>query len=191
VNTKKKGAMWEKIAEKTMEMIFGLTVHTTERKMVRQAWGGYISLANDIYGCIDHIGKKKGLRKTWWIQTTAGGGIGEKAAEITALDCWGPADLVEIWRGVGGKKGKKWDRTHPKEEGIEIDKWYFQRYRLENNFKMVKGDVIIIPPEVIKAVASKPKAPVCACGNKMKKELEIKIGKCAACIRGETPAVPA
>jgi len=183
VNAKAKGALWERIAEKTMQIVFGLTVHTTERKMVRQAWGGYISLSNDIYGCIDHIGKRAGYGKTWWIQTTVASGIGEKARELLAANCWGPNDIVEIWRGVGGRRGRKWDRTHKKEDGVEIDKWYFQRYRLSNGFKMVKGDVVVIPPEVFQAVNAKDRGPKCECGAKLKLQLEKKIGSCAACLR--------
>ena len=187
MSTKSKGALWERIAEKTLEMVFGLRVHTTERKMIRTSWGGWMSLSNDFFGCIDHLGTSL-EGKTWFVQTTVDSGIGKKAAEIRLIPWNLRHQNVEIWRGVGGKKGKKWDRTHKPEDGVEVDKWFFQRYRLENDFKMVKGDVVVIPPEVLEAVLHKKK-PKCACGKTMKKALEIKIGKCAACIRSQVPSV--
>lgn len=187
MNAKRKGNLWERIAQRTMEMMLGLEVHTTERKMIRTTFG-YMSLKNDIYGCMDHVAMSDD--SVWFVQTTAGGAVGEKIREI--LEHKWPMKLVkkgivhvEIWRGVGGKKGKKWNKNF-KPGTVEVDKWYFQRYRIQNDFKMIKGDIVVIPPEVIDSVFSKNKHPKCKCGKPMKKDLERKIGECAACIRLKT-----
>lgn len=156
--------------------------------MVRQKWGGWMSLNNDLLGCIDHLGISL-TDKPWFVQTTVGSAIGEKKREIMSLP-WNLKHChVEIWRGVGGKKGQVFD--HRFKDKVELDRWFFQRYRMENEFRLIKGDVIKIPPEVLAAVFSRKKNfPLCACGAPMKKELEQQVGRCGDCIRkgvGVTP----
>lgn len=182
-NTTAKGNLWQRIAQKVMEKKLGLIVHTTERVVVHTAWGGIMSLKNDIFGCMDHIGTAK-TGKTWFIQTTIDSGIGRKAAEIRLIPWNLRHQVVEIWRGVGGKKGKKLDRRF--KERKELDRWYFQRYRLENDFKMVKGDTISISRDILNEVNSKKKFPKCKCGKPLRKLLEQKLDKCSACVRKGT-----
>lgn len=100
----------------------GYKVHRTVRS-------SHYGLANDIFGCIDIIAKKRGER-TRWIQVTAGGGIGEKVEDIEEMaDAWDPdLDSVEVWmwKGIKQKKGVTRARWESKR--------YFQVRRRERDY---------------------------------------------------------
>ncbi len=83
----------------------------------------YVSISNDVFGCIDLVAKRRGSR-TRWIQVTMHSGIGLKKEEIEGIPWDLTHDEVEIWRWVGGGK-----RRH-KVTGVMLDRQFFQVYRL-------------------------------------------------------------
>lgn len=123
VSTIQIGRETEKMCEDIL-VSQGYVVHRTVRSSHR-------GLANDVFGCIDIIAKKKGER-TRWIQVTAGSGIGEKIADIEEMaDAWDPdIDSVEVWlwKGIKQKKGVTRERWQSKQ--------YFQVRRRDDNYAL-------------------------------------------------------
>ena len=131
VNTSSKGTAIELAAIKVLEAE-GYKVHRCVRTGVKRG-PFYYSQSNDVFGCIDLVAKRKGVR-TRWIQVTAHGGIGQKKADLGEVP-WDPVfDSVEIWRWVGGAT-----RKH-KATGAWLERQYFQVYRLDHGYELRKDD---------------------------------------------------
>ncbi|MES2154743.1 MAG: hypothetical protein V4510_06360 [bacterium] len=126
-NSSKKGQQVELLAIKLLEAE-GYKVHRCVRTGIKRG-PFYISQSNDVFGCIDLVGKKMGER-TRWIQVTAHSGIGQKKADIAEVP-WDPLfDSVEIWRWVGGRR-----RKH-KVTGVDLAAQYFQVYHFDDGFQL-------------------------------------------------------
>ncbi len=127
VNTSAKGTAIELAAIKLLESE-GYKVHRCVRTGVKRG-PNYYSQSNDVFGCIDLIGKKRGER-TRWIQVTAHSGIGQKKDDLAQVP-WDPLfDCVEIWRWVGGQA-----RKH-KSTGEMLERQYFQIYSYDDEFRL-------------------------------------------------------
>ena len=137
VNTSSKGTAIELAAIKLLEAE-GYKVHRCVRTGVKRG-PFYFSQSNDVFGCIDLVGKKKGER-TRWIQVTAHGGIGQKKKDLDEVP-WDPVhDSVEIWRWVGGNT-----RKH-KTTGAFLERQYFQLYRLDKGYALDRDDRVLLNP---------------------------------------------
>lgn len=125
INTSSKGAVVERKAIAILEHA-GYKVHRCVRTGAKRG-PFYVSISNDIFGCVDLVAKAAG-DPTLWIQVTADSGVGRKAKDLLEVP-WTPEhDNVEIWRWVGGRK----DRTH-KTTGKPLDGQYFQVYTMVRN----------------------------------------------------------
>jgi hypothetical protein len=137
VNTSSKGTAIELAAIKVLEAE-GYKVHRCVRTGVKRG-PFWFSQSNDVFGCIDLVGKKRGER-TRWIQVTADSGIGRKKKDLDEVP-WDPAfDSVEIWRWVGGAS-----RKH-KTTGAFLERQYFQVYHLDHGFELRKDDRVPLNP---------------------------------------------
>ncbi len=127
VNTSAKGTAIELAAIKLLEAE-GYHVHRCVRTGVKRG-PNYYRQSNDVFGCVDLIGKKRGER-TRWIQVTAHSGIGKKKEDLAKVP-WVPLfDCVEIWRWVGGQT-----RKH-KSTGAFLERQYFQVYSYDDDFRL-------------------------------------------------------
>ena len=135
--TSKKGQEVELLAIKLLEAE-GYKVHRCIRTGAKRG-PFWVSQSNDVFGCIDLVGKKKGER-TRWLQVTADSGIGRKKKEIFEVP-WDPLfDSVEIWRWVGGRK-----RKH-KVTGAALDAQYFQVYHFDDGFTLRRDLRVPVSP---------------------------------------------
>ncbi|MEK6985817.1 MAG: hypothetical protein AABX89_05505 [Candidatus Thermoplasmatota archaeon] len=137
INTSSKGAQVELLAIKLLEAA-GYKVHRCVRTGSKRGplW---ISQSNDVFGCIDLVGKKRGER-TRWVQVTADSGIGRKRREMDEVP-WDPIfDSVEIWRWVGGQS-----RKH-KSTGRELQRQYFQVYHFDDGYELRPERRIAVAP---------------------------------------------
>ncbi len=138
VNTSKKGTGIELAAIKVLEAE-GYKVHRCVRTGVKRG-PLYFSQSNDVFGCIDLVAKRMGAR-TRWIQVTAHSGIGQKKKDLDEVP-WDPQhDSVEIWRWVGGQS-----RKHKTQEGVLLERQYFQVYHLDHGYELRKDDRIPLNP---------------------------------------------
>ncbi len=136
-NSSKKGQQVELLAIKLLEAE-GYKVHRCIRTGAKRG-PFWVSQSNDVFGCIDLVGKKKGER-TRWVQVTAHSGIGQKKKEIFEVP-WDPLyDSVEIWRWVGGQK-----RKH-KVTGEFLAHQYFQVYHYDDGFTLRADRRIPVEP---------------------------------------------
>jgi len=136
-NSSKKGQQVELLAIKLLEAE-GYKVHRCIRTGAKRG-PFWVSQSNDVFGCIDLVGKKKGER-TRWLQVTAHSGIGQKKKEIYEVP-WDPLfDSVEIWRWVGGRK-----RKH-KLTGADLDAQYFQVYHYDDGFTLRRDLRVPVAP---------------------------------------------
>lgn len=105
VNKAAKGTRIELKAIKIMESM-GYTVHRCVRTHVKRG-GMFISQSNDVFGCIDLIGKKHG-HPTLWVQvTTKTVSIGSKMKDLHEVPWDDLHDKVEIWQYWGAKDNKE------------------------------------------------------------------------------------
>lgn len=138
VNTSAKGTQIELSAIKVLEAE-GYKVHRCVRTGTKRG-PIFVSQSNDVFGCIDLVAKKKGMR-TRWIQVTADSGISRKKKDIDEVP-WDPQhDSVEIWRWVGGAT-----RRH-KSRDILLERQYFQVYHLDDGFVLDAARRIQLHPE--------------------------------------------
>lgn len=135
VNTSSKGTAIELAAIKVLEAE-GYKVHRCVRTGVKRG-PFYFSQSNDVFGCVDLVGKKRGER-TRWIQVTADSGVGRKKKDLDEVP-WDPQhDSVEIWRWVGGQSRKS------KVTGVPLERQYFQVYRLDKQYVLDKDDRVLL-----------------------------------------------
>jgi hypothetical protein len=135
VNTSSKGTAIELAAIKVLEAE-GYKVHRCVRTGVKRG-PFYFSQSNDVFGCVDLVGKKRGER-TRWIQVTAHGGIGQKKKDLDEVPWDAAHDSVEIWRWVGGQTRKS------KVTGLPLERQYFQVYRLDKQYVLDKDDRVLL-----------------------------------------------
>lgn len=128
MSTSSKGAETERKAIQILESQ-GYKVHRCVRTGTKRGpiW---VSISNDVYGCIDLVAKKLGER-TRWIQVTMDSGIGRKMKDLSEVPWDKTHDSVEIWRWVGGRQ-----RKH-KITGAPLDAQYFQVYHFDTDYKLI------------------------------------------------------
>lgn len=125
MNRADKGRRFEVKAIDALEAA-GYQVHRCVRSVQRKgpAW---ITVAGDIYGCIDLIAKKRGGgERTRWIQVTTGAGIAQKRADLMSVSWDDAYDSVEIWQWIGGT-GRR-------------DLQFFQVYRRDQTYQTNPND---------------------------------------------------
>lgn len=127
-NTSKWGSTIELKARKILEAE-GYIVFSSTRKPYRTKTG-YGSHANDVFGCIDLVGKKKG-RRTLWVQVHAGTNIGKKIADVSEVPWNLNHDRVEVWRWIG-----KRSRVNPR-TGQPLRSYFFARYPMDDGFEQL------------------------------------------------------
>lgn len=125
MTTTSRGRQVERLAEEVLKAD-GWTVHRTVRSQFN---------ANDIFGCVDLIAKKKGNR-TRWIQVTAGSNIGEKIADLSQVPWDLSHDQVEVWLWKG--KRMKHIKVKPGEKKREkfLESQFFQVRCLDFNYEL-------------------------------------------------------
>lgn len=120
-NTTRKGNATENFAKQILEQQ-GYLVHKTQRTMRRYGNNKFGSGDNDIFNCIDLIGKCHGKR-TKWVQVKSSNKKKEVVEKCSKVPWDSQYDEVEYWLLKGKGKDK-----------------YFQVYRWEETWELIKDE---------------------------------------------------
>lgn len=117
MNTTGKGLRVERQAMKVCEAI-GYRIHRTHRSIARTKHGPR-SNVNDLFGCIDLVGKKPG-HPTRWLQVTSQASVAAKIRELEDIPWDDVFDDVEIWQLKPAEGGEPaYFQVYKRREGYE------------------------------------------------------------------------
>lgn len=151
MNTNRKAAEIERHAIRIL-VGDGYVVHRTIRTPVETP-SGFYSNANDFFGCIDLLAKRKGERMRYIQVTTKS--VSSKVKEVREIPWDTRFESVEIWQWIGGANKREDGRN-----GIKKPRCYFQLHSLDHAFVTDSTQRLFMQPRRRKGGLDGLKAPL-------------------------------